>query len=44
MAEPIEMVFGLWAGMNPKNQKLDGAKIPPQKRAILGERGAHYKV
>jgi len=38
MTEPIEMLFGLWAGMRPKNQKLGGAQIPLQKRAnFLGK-------
>jgi len=26
MAEPIEMPFGLWAGMGPRNHVLDGGQ------------------
>jgi len=29
MAEQIEMLFGLWAQMRPRNQVLDGVKDPP---------------
>ena len=29
MAEQIEMLFGLWAQMHPRNQVLDGVKDPP---------------
>jgi len=28
MAKPIEMPFGLWAQMGPKNHVLDGFHIP----------------
>jgi len=35
-AEPIEMPFGLWARMDPRNHVLDGVHIP-MERAILGK-------
>jgi len=43
-AEPIEMSFGFWARMGPRNHVLDGGPDPPMGRAILGERVSHYKV
>jgi len=43
-AEPIEMPFGLWARIGPRNHVLHGGPDPPWKGAILGARGAHCKV
>jgi len=37
MAEPIEMPFGLWTRVGPRNHVLDGVHIPT-KAQILGER------
>jgi len=34
-AEPIEMAFGLWAWMDPRNHVLDGGPDPAWKGAIL---------
>jgi len=31
MAEPIEMPFGLWSRMDPRNHVLDGDPDPPEK-------------
>ena len=39
MAEPIEMPFGLWARMGPRNHVLDGVPDPRWEGAIFGERG-----
>jgi len=35
MAEPIEMLFGLWARVGPRNHVLDGGPDPPWERAIF---------
>ena len=43
-AEPIEVPFGLWAWMGPRNRVLHGGSDPPWKGAILGERVPHFKV
>jgi len=43
-AEPIEMPFGLWLWMVPRNHKLDGGPDPLWEGAISGERGARFKV
>jgi len=37
MAELIEMPFGLWAPMAPRNRVLHGGPDPPWEEAILGE-------
>jgi len=34
-AEPVEMPFGLWTWVGPKNHVLDGAPYVPCKWAIL---------
>jgi len=34
-AEPIEMPFGLWTRVTPRNHALDGARIPTHDGAIL---------
>ena len=34
-AEPIEMSFGLWTRVGPRNRVLDGVQIPPCEGAIL---------
>jgi len=44
MAQPIEMLFGLWAWMGPRHHVLHGGPDSPWEGAILGERGAHCKV
>jgi len=38
-AEPIEMPFGLWVWMGPRNNVLDGApdQIPHEKWQFLGK-------
>ena len=43
-AEPIEMPFGLWTWMGPRNRVLHGGPDPPWEGTILGEKGAHCKV
>jgi len=32
MAEPIEMLFGLWTPVGPRNHVLDGGADPPMER------------
>jgi len=36
-AEPIEILFGLWARMSPMNHALDGAQIPLARGNLLGK-------
>jgi len=36
-AEPIEMPFGLWVWMAPRNYKLDGGPDLPWEGEILGK-------
>jgi len=36
-AEPIEMSFGLWALMGPRNHVLDGVQIIRGKAQLLGK-------
>jgi len=36
-AEPIEMPFGLWARMDPRNHVLDGVQIPMRMGNFEGE-------
>jgi len=49
-AEQIEMPFGMWTRVsprNPRNQVLDGSpevQISQSEGAILGEWGAHCEV
>jgi len=43
MAEPIEMQFGLWTWVGPRNSALDGVKIPHWEGQFWGK-GAHRKV
>jgi len=38
-AETIQMPFGLWAWMGPRNHVLDGGPDPPWEGAILGKGG-----
>ena len=38
MAEPIEMAFGLWARIGPRNHVLDGDPDHPVGRGNFGER------
>ena len=38
-AEPIEMSFGLWTRISPRNYVLDGVQIHPWEGAILTEKG-----
>jgi len=38
MAEPIEMLFGLWAWMGPRNHVLDGSRSPIG-RGSWGQKG-----
>jgi len=44
MAEPIEMRFGLWDQMGPRESCVRWGLDPPWIGAILGERGAHCKA
>jgi len=37
MAEPIEMPFGLWAPMGPKNRVLRGGSDPHGKGQFWGK-------
>ena len=39
-AEPIEMPFGLWARIGPRNHVLDGGSDPHGKGVILRGKGA----
>jgi len=40
MAEPIEILFGMWTHVDPRNHLLDGGPNPPCKGALLsGKRG-----
>jgi len=44
-AEPVEMPFGLWTLVSPRNHLLDGGAGTPWKGVILKGRGAaHCKV
>jgi len=44
-AERIEMLFGLWAKMGPKNHVLDWGPALPWERAIMrGGKGGLLKV
>jgi len=43
-AEPIDLPFGFWARMGPRNHVLDGVQIPRWEGAILVGRSAHCKV
>ena len=36
-SERIDMPFGLWAQMSPRNHILDGVRITPWEGAILGK-------
>jgi len=44
MAELIEMPFGLWAWIGPRDCVLDGGPDPRWERGNFGERGTHCKV
>jgi len=35
-AEPIEVPFGVWNCVGPRNHVLPGARIPPQEGALFG--------
>jgi len=37
-ATPIDMPFGLWAGMCPRNRVLDGVQIPMGRGNLDGPR------
>jgi len=43
-AEPIDMLFGLWAWMDPRNHVLYRGTDHPMGRGNFGERSAHCKV
>jgi len=36
MAEPMELLSGIWTQVNPSNLVLDGAQITLQKWALMG--------
>jgi len=38
MAEPIEMLFGLWTRVGPRKYVVDGVQILRAKQQFLGER------
>ena len=38
-AEPIEMAFGLWTRLGPRNHVLDGSPNPPLEGTILRGEG-----
>jgi len=42
-AEPIDMLFGLWAWLRPRNRARWGPD-PPWAGDNFGERGAHCKL
>ena len=44
VAEPIEMPFGLWDRMGPRNHLLDDGPDPPWEGTIFGEWGTHCKA
>jgi len=37
LAEPIEVPFGMWTRMGPRNYVLGGVQIPPQEGHFSGE-------
>jgi len=44
MAQPIEMLFGVWSWVGPGNRVLDGGTDPGRKGAVLrGKRYLHSK-
>ena len=40
-AEPIEMPFGLWTPVGPRNHTLDGPDSPMEGAILRGEGAAH---
>jgi len=44
MAEPIEMSFGTWTQVGPRNHVLDGVQIPIRSGNLEGKGEAHCKV
>jgi len=45
MAEPIEMLFGLWSQVGTGNHVLDGGPDPPMERGNFDAKGvSHCKV
>jgi len=43
-AELIEMSYGMWTQVGPRNHVLDGIQIPRCRRAIFRRRAVLYKV
>ena len=43
-AEPIEMPFGLWAGMSPRNHVLDGGPAVLRDLAITTNFGTQFAI
>jgi len=43
-AEPIEMLFGSWTLMGPRNHVLNGIQIPHEKGQVWGEGVASCKI
>jgi len=41
-AEPIEIPFGLWTGVGPRNHVLDGGPDPFMKRGKFEGKGAAH--
>jgi len=38
-AEPIEMLFGMWTRLSPRNHVLDAGTDPPTRRGFFGGDG-----
>jgi len=36
LAEPIEMMFGIWNRVGPRNHALGGGPYPPKEGALWG--------
>ena len=43
-AEPIEMLFGLWAQMGPRNHVLDGGPEVLRKVAMVTNFGTQFTI
>jgi len=44
MAEPIEMLFGMWTRVGPRNHLLDGAQIPMHDGSVLRAKRGWPKI
>jgi len=43
-AETIEMLFGMWTRLSPRNHVLDAGTYPPTRRVFFGGMAAHCKI